>query len=202
MSVRFITPLARLSYPHLDKPTVNKSAQTDAGKAPKYSTALLFDAKTDLTKLRAAIVEAATEKFGTTFKGKTIAQAIDQGLIKTPLHDDWAAKNYPEGTRYLNARSSEQPVCVYSTPDPSDPSGKKPLRIPQDKLRSDLYAGAFVLASISFFGFSNSGNTGVGVGLNNVQKRGDGERLDNHLSSEDEFDVDLSQPAPSLEDIV
>ena len=40
-----------------------------------------------------------------------------------------------------------------------------------------MYSGCYGRASINFYPYSVNGNKGVGVGLNNVQKLTDGERL-------------------------
>ena len=54
---------------------------------------------------------------------------------------------------------------------------------------ADLYAGCKVRASINFYGFDQKGNKGVAVGLRNIQKLSDGERLDGRKKASDEFDA-------------
>ena len=41
----------------------------------------------------------------------------------------------------------------------------------------EVYSGCWGRASINFFAYDSNGNRGVGVGLNNIQKLRDGERL-------------------------
>ena len=41
----------------------------------------------------------------------------------------------------------------------------------------EVYSGCWGRASINFFPFNTSGNKGIGVGLNNIQKLKDDERL-------------------------
>ena len=41
----------------------------------------------------------------------------------------------------------------------------------------EVYSGCWGRASISFYAFNTNGNKGVGVGLNNIQKLKDGDRL-------------------------
>ena len=42
---------------------------------------------------------------------------------------------------------------------------------------SELYSGCYARVSLNFFPYTNAGNKGVGVGLNNIQKLDDGEPL-------------------------
>ena len=53
--------------------------------------------------------------------------------------------------------------------------------------REEVYSGCYCRFSVNFYPFSASGNNGVAVGLNNVQKVGDGERLAGRSRAEDDF---------------
>jgi hypothetical protein len=50
-----------------------------------------------------------------------------------------------------------------------------------------------VRASLRAFAYDTNGNKGVSFGLNNIQKLGEGQRLDGRKAATDEFDADLSQ---------
>ena len=55
----------------------------------------------------------------------------------------------------------------------------------------EVYSGCWGRASINFFPYNSNGNKGVGVGLNNIQKLKDGERLGGaRASAEDDFGGD------------
>jgi len=56
----------------------------------------------------------------------------------------------------------------------------------------EVYSGCYGRASISFYPFNVNGNRGVGVGLNNIQKLSEGERLGgSRASAEDDFSDDF-----------
>lgn len=54
--------------------------------------------------------------------------------------------------------------------------------------REEIYSGCFCRFSVNLYPFSTNGNNGVAVGLNNVQKICDGERLAGGSRAEDDFD--------------
>lgn len=188
--VKVITEKAILSYPHLDTPQKGKKADSKS----KYSAALVFLAGTNLTAIKAAIVAAAVEKYG-----EKAVEMLRTGALKNPLRTDAEAKGYPAGATFLNVRSDNQPGCVYAFPGPD---GKKPALIPQDKIKSELYPGAIVRASIVAFTYDTDGNKGVSFALNNIQKIADGDRLDSRVSAEDEFEADLSAAPADLAGLI
>jgi hypothetical protein len=49
-----------------------------------------------------------------------------------------------------------------------------------------------VRAQLRAFSYDSNGNKGVSFALNNIQKLGDGERLDNRQAATDAFEADLS----------
>lgn len=54
---------------------------------------------------------------------------------------------------------------------------KQPLRDGDAERADEVYSGCWGRASINFFPFNTNGNKGVGVGLNNIQKLKDDDRL-------------------------
>jgi hypothetical protein len=195
---KVITGEAVLSYPHLDKPQPSND-----GKPPKYSATLVFPKGSDLTLLKKAAIAAGVKKFGATYtlpNGQVITfeQAMVEGIFKNPFRKDGLAKGYPEGSVFINARSTQPVGVVYAHAGPDG----KPAKVPLEKIRADLYAGAIVLASVSAFGYDNSGNKGVSFSLNNIQKLRDGARIDNRVNAEDEFTVDLSQAPADLSSLI
>ena len=192
MSEKLITPQAILSYPHLFEP------QAVEGGDPKYSAALIFteeEAGSELfTAMKRAAVATATEKWGEKTKGM-----IREGVLRMPFRNDVENKGYDQvdGTVYINVRSKRMPGIVSSA---ADPQTGKPLPIENEE---DIYAGCFVRASIRPFAYDVSGNKGVSFALNNIQKLGDGERLDSRVAAEDEFTADqtAAEAAPDLDDL-
>jgi hypothetical protein len=51
----------------------------------------------------------------------------------------------------------------------------------------EFYSGCFGRAAINFYPFSMKGNAGVAVGLNNLMKLEDGERLSGGASAQTDF---------------
>lgn len=167
---KVITPEAVISYPALFSPKAN-----DRGEE-FYSCALVFPAGTDLSELKAAALAAGKAKFGAKFNPESPAYTW-------PFRTDVEEKGYPEGSTFFNCKSKGKPGVVdrYKGAD-----GKpRPITDPEE-----VYAGAKVRASVRFYAFDTKGNKGVAVALNNVQKLGDGPRLDSRMRAEDEFDAE------------
>lgn len=189
MAKKIITPIATLSYPHVAAPQPLSAKDMKAGKKPKYGVALVFAPGTDLTGLQAAILEAATDKWG----GK--AKSVIAGQRYKTLRDDVADKpGYPEGAIFLNARSEDKPGCVYAWPDPVT---GKPALVPDAQIGKQFYPGAQVRASITAFAYDTDGNKGVSFGLNNLQFVADGPRLDGRKAATEEFESDPNAMKPA-----
>jgi hypothetical protein len=183
---KIITPECRLSYPQL---LVAKAMTDSAGNAQgkaTFSAALVFEPGTDLTVIRNAIVTTVAEKFGAEKAKEVLAKMVPGGSVKNPLRAD-IEKKYGDGSHFfVNARNATAPQCVHPY---ADPATGKPKLMTKEEVEKLMYAGAYVRASLSPFWFDKAGNKGVGFGLNNLQFLRDGERLDNRVSAENEFDV-------------
>jgi hypothetical protein len=198
------TPKAMLSYPHIAEAQVQKDDAGNPKGKPKFSAALVFAKGTDLTALQKAVKAAGEAKW----PGKFDAMILDSrksvaagGRIKfnLPFRMDGEEKGYAEGSTFINVRTEQKPGCVYSY---AEPGTAKPAVIPPDKIADELYPGAFVRATIVAFGYDREGNKGVSFALNNIQKLGEGERLDNRKAAVDEFDVDLSAAPADLDTLL
>jgi hypothetical protein len=196
LSQKLITPLAILSYPHLAQP----QKPNKEGEQGKYSCTLIFTPelladpkeKALYEKLQLAALDAAKEKFGSNAE-----KLLKSETFRKPFRSDAEAKGYPAGSKFINIRSAQQPGIVYPYAGPDG----KPLRMPLDKIKDEMYAGVIVRASVSPFGYDNSGNKGVSFGLNNLQKIRDGERIDGRTAPENEFEVDLNAQPADLSDL-
>jgi len=160
---KVITPEFRASYANVWEP-----GKTPSGDM-KYSVSMIFPKTTDLTEIRKAIKACIVEKHGEDEK------KWPKGL-KNPLRDGDAERDGKEyaGSFFINAGSKNQPGIV--------DQNVKPITE-----RDEFYSGVYARASVSFFYFDKAGNRGVGVGLNNLMKTKDGERLDGRASAESEF---------------
>lgn len=168
------TGTVRLSYAHLTKPHVNPQRPNDD---PKYSVTLLVPKSDTATKAafdRAILASIEAGRAGA-WNGNAPAQP------QQPIWDgDGVRKNGepfgPEahGCWVVTASSKQKPRVVDTNlQDIIDPTS--------------IYSGMYARASVRFFPYFNSGNKGIGCGLNNVQKLGDGEPLGGMSTPEDDF---------------
>ena len=183
---KIITPTGTLSYPNLAKPRA-----VQAGQKEKYGVALVFPPGADLDALKMAALAIATDKCGGLEKAKTM---IKVGSIHWPFNSDWEKKGYPEGSTYINARSDNKPGACYAYPGEDG----KPASMADADIEKELYPGAQVRLSVTAFWFDKGLKKGVSFGLNNVQKLGEGPRLDNRKEAREEFDADLNAKPADL----
>lgn len=165
-ATKVVTGKARLSYVNLFTPRVGPN-----GGDPKYSICVLIPKSDTATvnKIKAAI-EAAKEAGKATWGGK-----VPAGL-KLPLRDGDAERDTPEykGHWFINANSKQKPGVVDAAVNPIMDQG-------------EVYSGCYGRVSINFYAFNQSGNKGVGAGLQNVQKLADGEPLSGRSRATDDF---------------
>lgn len=159
MSSKVVTGKVRFSYVN-----IFKSRAFREGQDAKYSICLLIpksDKKT-LHQIAVAMDEAVQEGISSKWGGKKPKN------LHLPLRDgdEERADEAPEyeGMMFLNANSTTKPGIV-----------DKDLNEILDP--DEVYSGCWGRASINFFLYDSNGNRGVGVGLNNIQKLKDGDRL-------------------------
>jgi len=178
---RTVTPLARLSYPHLSKP----ADPMNPGDKPKYQCELIFEKGTDIKALRQLATDCARNKWGDKMPKN----------LKTPFRSgdtDREDKDGYEGATFISARSTDKPGIIIG-----------PNREPcLDE--SEVYGGCYVRASVTCFAWETKNKSGavvsqgVSFALNNIWKVKDGEPFGNRRSAEDDFaDLD-SDMAESL----
>lgn len=173
-ATKVITGKVRFSYVNIFK---SRAFQT--GQDEKYSICLLIPKKDKdtINKIKKAMDAAVQQGISDKWGGKKPAN------LKLPLRDgdEERADEAEEyvGMYFLNANSNQKPgiIDMYKN-EILDPT--------------EVYSGCWGRASINFFPFSSNGNKGVGVGLNNIQKLGEGEALGGaRASAEDDFDDDV-----------
>ena len=171
--MKVLTGECRLSYCNLTTP---RAAQQ--GGEPKYSVTLLIP-KTDVaTKadIDAAIQAAANEALAKVWNGARPPQ------LRAPIYDGDGVR--PSGVPFGDECKGHW-VMTASTKN-------KPQVVGMDNINcelapSDIYSGMFARVTIRFFGYSNSGNKGIGCGLGNVMKTRDGEALAGSASASVDF---------------
>ena len=171
--MKVLTGECRLSYCNLTTP---RAAQQ--GGEPKYSVTLLIP-KTDVaTKadIDAAIQAAANEALSKVWNGARPPQ------LRVPIYDGDGVR--PSGVPFGDECEGHW-VMTASTKN-------KPQVVGIDNINcelapSDIYSGMYARVTIRFFGYSNSGNKGIGCGLGNVMKTRDGEALAGSASASVDF---------------
>lgn len=174
MSQEIMTPKAILSYPSIWTPTPGPQ-----GGEAKYRAVLIFEEGADLSAIKQAVLEAATEKWGS-----KAAELFRTGKIRNPFRTDWEAKGYPENSTFISASSKFQPGVVSRYAD----SNGNPMVITEEG-PEELYAGCYVRAYIRPFAYDTAGNRGVSFNLGNIQKLGDGDRMDGRKSAAHQFEA-------------
>lgn len=173
--LKVLTGEVRLSYVHLTTPYANPN-QPNA--EPKYSVTLLipktdFATKADIdAAIEAAAAEAMNKKWG----------GFRPPQLKVPIHDGDGVRQ--DGTPYGEECRGHWVMTASTKPMPQvvDQSNIRVQLAPQD-----IYSGMFGRVTVRFFGYSNSGNKGIGCGLGNVMKTRDGEPLSGGASAESDF---------------
>jgi len=191
--LRIITPVGRLSYPHLFAPWGGPNGD----QTPKFGATIVFDADTDLTSIKEVIAAAGAKKFGGAKKFETL---LAQGVLHNPLRQN--DEKYPEGSWYIGARTDKRPGVVDRTADPQTTRARV-ITVEEQETGNqfEMYPGCLIRISVTCFGYNNVGK-GVSFALNNVQRMGDAERFDSRVKADDEFDAEMAEAPASLDDIL
>ncbi len=181
---RYLTPVFRLSFPHLFEP----QQPMDGGKGkPKYGLTAVWDPAKFTTKDKkrwADIIGALDAESKSRFK-KPWAQLpanIKRGVRDSGEKAD--LEGFGEGTLFANVTSQMRPGVI---------DADKNKIGPDEGNADDVYPGCYCRATVTVYGYDNKGK-GVALGLMNVQMVKDGERLDARTDAAEDFveDVDAA----------
>ena len=169
--MKVLTGEVRLSYCNLTTPRASQQ-----GGEPKFSVTLLIPKTDTTTDIDAAIQAAAQEALTKVWNGAR------PPVLKVPIHDGDGVR--PSGVPFGDECKGHW-VITASTKN-------KPQVVGIDNINcelapSDIYSGMYGRVTIRFFGYSNSGNKGIGCGLGNVLKTRDGELLSGQASAASDF---------------
>ena len=163
VKVDLTTGIGTLSFPHVFKETASTN---DKGETT-YDIQFIIpkSQRADVRAILLAIKKVGEGKWGANWK-KVRTPLRDGDAEADEMTEDGTLKRdkYPErlGCYFLNARSTK-PVGVYDRQ-------RNPILD-----SNDLYGGCKGKIAVTFYPYSTSGNHGIGVGLNGVQKVADGE---------------------------
>lgn len=189
-AVIYTTPLARLSFPSLDKPSKMEGSQG----AETFNATLLFTpadfSAADVErwkKIKMAVAMQMREKFGDAAFDPATKRLLP--TYRNPIRNGIEKPNtsgYGQGVEFFRAASQYKPGLA------------NPLKI--EIPASELYAGCFVRATVSTWAYSNSGNKGVSFNLHNVMKISDGQPFGNSGPSISQDFGDLTADEMAFDD--
>jgi hypothetical protein len=170
---KVLTGEVRLSYANLIAPRAPMNGNGD----PKYSVTLLIPKTDYATK---ADIDATIEA-----TAKKATQNLWGGI--RPRFDSivWDGDGTRKNGMPFGAECKGHWVLTAS-------SKNKPQVVGIDNINcelspQDIYSGMYARVTLRFYGFTNSGNRGVGCGLGNVLKTSDGEALAGGASAAVDF---------------
>lgn len=168
---KIVTPPFRVSFPSVFE------ARGFEGSKPKFSVTAVFDpsafgvAQKRAFKLMVALAEdAAQEKFHKPHTDSSLRSPFRDGAEKDHL------EGFGAGLVFCTLSSLMRPGLIDRDMQPIIEEGV-------------FYAGCYARATVTAYAYSNV-SKGVGFGLHNLQKLGDGENLTGRISAEDDFEDD------------
>lgn len=171
---KVVTGKVRFSYVHVFEP----AAVSEGSEDKKYSVSIIIPKsdKATLKKINDAI--EAAKQLGIAKWGGKVPKSL-----KLPLRDGDLERDEEcyENSYFLSAKTDRKPGIVDANLD-------------EIISRDEFYSGCYGRASVNFFPFDVNGSKGIAVGLQNLQKLEDGERLGGGSSAAEDFgdDDDLS----------
>lgn len=184
-AMKVLTGEVRLSYVNVITPRAQQQ-----GQEPKYSVTLLIP-KSDLaTKadIDASIQAAAQEAVGKVWGGVRPPQP------RIPIWDGDGVRQ--SGVPFGDECKGHWVITASSKMKPSV-VGMDNINV--ELAPSDIYSGMYGRVTIRFFGYSNSGNKGIGCGLGNIMKTRDGEPLSGRTSAASDFAAVGNSVAPTAQ---
>lgn len=154
----------------------------------KYSCVALFEKEPknlpgsgSFDDLKAAALAAAYAKWGDTDETR---EKIKKGSIRMPFRKNDEGK-YPDKFVYFATLSANEEFKPGVVDRFKGPDGK-PVVITDPNV---LYSGCAARAAVNAYAYDASGNRGVAFGLNNIQKTGEGDRMDGRKDATEAFDA-------------
>ena len=189
---KLITPVFRVAFPELTDPTAREPGP-DGQVRKKYSVTAIWrpddfaESEQEQWKvLLAALNEVAQEKLGRTLAELKAMNNEGASYRLVPRNGALKEQNgFGEGTLFATLSANYRPQVIDRQ------------RQPIEDIVGQVYSGCYCRASVRVYAFDNAGK-GVAIGLNNLQKVGDGERLDVAGDISGEFDAPLDFKAPAM----
>lgn len=175
---KYVTPPFRLSFPSLFE------ADSYDGGPPKFGCAAVWtpsEFTANDKKRWKAIKVALDAESKKTFKKawKDLPSNVKRGLRDGAEKED--LEGYGEGTWFANITSKMRPGVVDIDRNSISP---------EEGNTDEIYPGCYCRATVTVYSYDNKGK-GVALGLQNVQKIKDGDRLDSRTDAAEDFEDDV-----------
>lgn len=170
MATKLLTPVFRVSFPSVFE------ASSYEGGAPKFSVCAVWEPAKFTAKdkeLWKAMQDLADQVSVDKFKKKLSALPAN---FKKPFRDGEEKADlvgFGAGKIFANLSSKMRPGLIFLDRTPITDA-------------EDFYPGCYARATVTAYAYDNVGK-GVALGLQNLQKIKDGERLDSRTNPEDDF---------------
>jgi hypothetical protein len=187
---KVVTPPFRVSFP-----SVFTKSEFGEGK-PKYSVVALFypgkmndKEKAQFKAMQGLLDEACRGKFGKPLVEMAKNPNFKRGLRKGEEKAD--LDGYGEGCVFATLSTLNRPGLIDKE--------KQPILSEED-----FYAGCWARATVTAYGYDNK-SKGVAIGLQNLQKLGEGDPFSSRVAAEEDFGDDAdevwggSEVAPAAE---
>lgn len=184
-TVKFFTPVFRLSFPNLFVARRNEDdpdAKAKFGLSAIWTPANFTPREKELWLAIMKELDAISRKdFGSPWKElpDNVKRGVRDGAAKAGM------EGYGKGTRFANITTHSRPGVI--TKDKEDIG-------PEHGNTELIYPGCYCRASVNVYSYGlkkGSKGKGVALGLFNVQKIKDGPRLDNRIAAADDFDEEI-----------
>lgn len=172
---KYVTPVFRGSFPAVFEAQSYDDGEPKFGIAAVWTPAKFTEKEKDQWRtIMAALDEESQRVFKTKWKElpANVKRGIRDGAEKADL------EGYGEGTRFANLTSKMRPGIV-------GPDGKTKIALDEGNA-SEVYPGAYFRATVTIYSYNKKGK-GISLGLNNLQKVADGERLDSRTDAAEDF---------------
>lgn len=176
---RYSTPVFRVSFPELFVPSaMEEGGPKKYGCSAVWTPSKFSDKEKVLWKaIKKALNDESLARFKLAFAD--LPANYKKGLRKGNERADM--EGYGEGTVFANLTTKMRPGVV---------ALDKSKIGPEEGNEEEMYPGCYCRATVTVYSYDNKGK-GVALGLMNIQKVKDGERLDSRVDAANDFDDDV-----------
>ncbi len=174
----YVTPVFRLSFPHLFEAQSFDDGPEKFGLSAVWNPSKFSDKDKKRWKaIKAALDVESKSRFKKAFKDlpSNFKKGLRDGAEKADL------EGYGDGTIFANVTTKMRPGVI---------DASKSRIGPEEGNTDDIYPGCYCRATVTVYSYDNKGK-GLALGLMNVQKVADGDRLDSRTDAEEDFEDDI-----------